>query len=202
MGFYAKRFGYKEPDIKAPRFRRTTLSVLDLSLFEKFQQENPNLQIDYKTYCKVVKAFNAKLRQSVIDNREGIELPEQMGWIFIGACPRKTKTPNPDQVESPKYDKLIQHKNWGSNQYVCKIFYSTYGVRYRYADSKLWYFRPSRIFKRSVSKAFKTNWNKYLKVSPKTKVSILLKKQGAKSIKVRKDGYNNRRVDFSDTQPS
>ena len=36
---------------------------------------------------KVIKSFNGKVWEGVIDNRNGIELPESLGYLFIGSCP-------------------------------------------------------------------------------------------------------------------
>lgn len=201
MGFYAKREGYKAPDIKAPRFRRQRLSILDQELFKKFLRDNPDVTIDFKTFKRIILAFNRKIRDSVIDHRDGVELPEQIGYLFIGTCPRKIKVPNTDPVLSAEYDKNINYKNWDSNQYVCKIFYSNYGTKYRFANRYLWFFTPGRTFKRSVSKAYRIHWNKYIKISPISKISSFFRAQGIKTIKVQKHDYKNRRVDFSDTQP-
>jgi len=201
VGFYAKREGYKAPDIKAPRFRRQRLSVLNPELFKKFRQENPGIDIDFKTFKRIILSFNRKVRDMVIEHRDGVELPEQIGYLFIGTCPRKSKTLNTDPLLSAENEKNINYKNWDSNQYVCKIFYSNYGTKYRFANRHLWFFTPCRTFKRSVSKAYRVNWNKYIKISPISKISSFFRSQGIKTIKVQKYDYKNRRVDFSGTQP-
>lgn len=200
MGFYAKREGYKKPDVHAPRFRRKWLNILTTDLFKKFQEKNPSIDIDYKTYKSIILSFNRKIREKVLEHRDGVELPEQLGYIFIGTCPKATKPPI-DAVLSSEYDKKISFKNWESNQYLAKIFYSNYGTKYRFSNRNLWYFIPSRKFKRSLSSIYADNWNRFIKVSPISKVSNFFRSQNIKSIKVKKHDYNNRRMDFSDTQP-
>lgn len=198
-GFFIKRDGYKKPDTSAPRFRRERLNVLTPELFRKFKRQNPEINIDYQTFRKVILSFNKKIWVKVLENREGVELPERLGYIFIGTCPKASGITDP--ITSAEYDRKIDHKNWDSNQYVCKIFYSNYGTKYKFANSGMWYFVASRKFKRAASATFVKNWNRYVKVSPISKVSNFFKDKTIKGVKVQRYDYNNRRVDFSDTQP-
>lgn len=200
MGFFTKREGYKKPDLNAPRFRRDKLSVLSLDLYKRFMKSKYKVDVDYETYKKIVRNFNSKIREKVISHRDGVEFPEQLGFLFIGTCP-KSKQDLIDVLNSAKLDKKIKHKNWESNQYVCKIFYSNFSSKYKFANRELWYFVGNRKFKRSVSAAFPDNWNKYIKVSPISKVSEFFKKQGVKAIKVQKHDRTRGGIDFSNTQP-
>lgn len=199
MGYYEKREGFKKPDKKAPRFRRSRLSLLNQELFQKFKEKNPTIEIDYKAFKRLILAFNSKIRYLVTHERDGVELPEQLGFMFIGTCP-KTRQDNPDKVISAELDMKISHKNWESNQYLCRIFYSNYGTKYRFANREFWYFRPSRTFKKEASTTFLEQWNVYRKISPIQRVSQLYK-EGIKGVKIQKHDYNNRRVNFTDTQP-
>lgn len=199
-GFYAKKPGYKKPDLNAPRFTRDRLNILTPELFRKFKKENPSIDIDFHTYRKIILAFNNKIVDKIMEHRDGVEFPDQLGYIFVGTCP-KAISPVVDPVTSSEYDKKINFKNWDSNQYICKIFYSNYGTKYKFLNRELWYFVPSRRFKRGISAIFIDNWNRFIKVSPISKISNFFKAQDYKGIKVKKHDYNNRRVDFSNTQP-
>jgi len=198
-GFFAKRPGYKKPDLNAPRFKRERENPLSQDLFKAFKKKNPTLDIDFQTFKKVIHTFNRKFREKVIEHREGVEFPESLGYLFIGTCPKASGITDP--ITSAEYDRKLDFKNWQSNQYVCKIFYSNFGTKYRFSNSGLWYFVPCRKFKRSVSAAFRKNWNRYIKVSPISKVSNFFKDKTIKAIKVKRNEYSNRRVDFTDTQP-
>lgn len=198
MGFYVKKEGYKKPDVKGPRFGRTRLNILNMDLYKRFKKDNPGIDISYEDYKKIILAFNEKIVERVISHRDGVEFPDQLGYLFIGTCPKIPVIVDP--VTSSEYNKKINFKNWDSNQYVCKIFYSNYGTKYKFRNREMWYFVPCRIFKRTVSANFAKNWNSYIKVSPISKVSTLFKRQGITAIKVKKHDYS-RRVDFSDTQP-
>lgn len=201
MGFYAKKEGYKKPDLNAPRFRRKRLDVLNIELYRKFKKKNPTIKITYKEYRYLVKAYNSMITKMVIHNRDGVELPDQLGYIFIGSCPRITTVPNVDVLNSRELDQKINHKNWGSNQYVCKIFYSNYSTKYKFINRKFWFFDGCRKFTRAVSMNYRRQWNKYIKVSPFSKISFILRSEGVQKIKIKRHDRHRRRIDFSDTQP-
>ena len=44
-------------------------------------------------------------------NRDGVELPDSLGYIFIGTCPA-AKTVNTNYALSKEYGKVLQNKNW------------------------------------------------------------------------------------------
>lgn len=192
---------YAIPDKKAPRFKRATYSPLNIELFKRFRKAHPNSPIDtWAKFRSLVIAGNDIYRQFVVTNRNGIELPNQIGNMFIGACPRK-KDDNPDAILSQRLGIKVQNKNWETSQYLCKIFYSSYMTKYKFPLRKYWYFKAARVFKQESSKSFLTNWNYYIKVSPFQKLSIQQKMDNFRTIKVNKYESKRGRVDFSDTQP-
>jgi hypothetical protein len=79
---------------------------------------------------KIIKQFNNQVYQTAIDNRDGIQLPESIGWIFIGTC-QQSKKQNVDYAKSNKYvDEVMatakkegwilnpQWHNPGSQEYI------------------------------------------------------------------------------------
>ena len=88
---------FKKPDLKAPRFRKTRLSLLSHETFIKdFIRDYPKYKdIKFSEIRDIVSAFHIKLWQTVLDTRDGIELPENIGFIFLGTCqPPKKKAMN------------------------------------------------------------------------------------------------------------
>jgi hypothetical protein len=158
------------PNLNAPRFRKTTEGTLNAQFITAIRAKLP--------YCKdmspeqikaVVLAFNGNVWASVIDKRDGVELPEQLGHIFIGSCPAKKS--NVDFKASADYMQVIQHRNWESDEYLAKIFYTTYGTKYRFKNHELWGFTATRAFTRTVGKTYPIKWRQYLEVDPKVKIS-------------------------------
>lgn len=171
---------FRKPDLHAPRYRPKKLNVLNQAFCEKFHRENPKYRHLTNDQIKnIVTTLNGKIYQTVIDTRDGVELPEQLGYIFIGTCPRK-KSDNPDMVKSTHYGRIIQNQNWESDQYVAKIFYTNFETKYRFAFHEMWGFQAVRDFKRSVAKTYPTEWKKYVMIDNLQKVSNLFRVHRAK----------------------
>ncbi len=170
---------YRKPDLKAPRFRAKRLNLLNAAFYDAFREENP--KFDYltdKDIKKIISAVNGKTWQTVIDERDGVELPEQLGYIFIGSCPAKKV--NNDYKTSSELQQLIQHRNWKSDSYLAKIFYTNYGSKYKFAFSRLWGFKPARQFSRSVGQTYPDQYLKYLVVDNKQYINEMFKKRSYK----------------------
>ena len=120
--------------------------------------------------------------QTAIDTRDGVELPEQLGYIFIGSCPRK-KGENTNYRKSAEYGVKIQNQNWESDQYTAKIFYTNFETKYRFKHHEMWGFTGVRDFKRTVAQTYPIEWKKYVQVDNLVKVSLLFRKQRFKDFK-------------------
>ncbi len=168
---------YKKPDLKAPRYRPKKLNLTNVDFYKKFISDNPKYDhITNDQFKSIISSFNEKIWKTVIENRDGIELPEQLGYIFIGSCPRK-KGDNTNYSKSEHYGVKVQNQNWESDQYVAKIFYTNFETKYKFKHHDLWGFVGLRDFKRSVSKAYPIDWKKYVVVDNLLKVSRLFRKQ-------------------------
>ena len=176
----AKQF--KKPDLNAPRYRPKKLNFTNVEFYKKFIEENPkysSLTIDQ--FKDVIKIFNGMIWEGVIKERDGIQLPEQLGYLFIGSCPRKIKD-NVDYSKSLHYGVKIQNRNWESDQYVAKIFYTNFETKYRFRNHDLWGFTGVRDFKRCIAKVYPTEWKKYIQVDNLLKISRLFRMEKAKHL--------------------
>jgi hypothetical protein len=174
---------YKKPDLNAPRYRPKKLNFTNVQFYEQFIADNPkfsSLTIDQ--FKEIIKTFNGKIWETVVDERNGVQLPEQLGFIFIGSCPRK-KTDNTDYNKSKRYGLKIQNQNWESDQFVAKIFYTNYETKYRFKNHELWGFAGVRDFKRSVAKTYPVEWKKYVQVDNMLKASRLFRSEKSKDKK-------------------
>ena len=61
-----------------------------------------------------IKTYNKILFNTVIDTRDGIQLPESLGWLFIGTC-QTSKKKNIDFNKSSKYGVIITNSNLGTD---------------------------------------------------------------------------------------
>lgn len=166
----------RKPDLKAPRYRAKRENLLDAAFCREFRKEYPQFSyLNNEQIKSIITEVNGKIWQTAIDERDGVELPEQLGYIFIGSCPAK-KDPNTDYKTSAELQQLIQHRNWESDNYLAKIFYTNSGTKYRFLHSRLWGFKPVRQFSRSVGQTYPENYLRYLIVDNKKRINELFRK--------------------------
>lgn len=166
---------YKKPDLNAPRYRPTKLNLTNTEFYNKFIEDNPkHSHVTLKQFKDVIKTFNGMIWEGAIKERDGIQLPEQLGYIFIGSCPRKVKE-NTDYYKSSQYGVKIQNRNWESDEFVAKVFYTNFETKYRFKNHDLWGFKGLRDFTRSVAAVYPTDWKKYVQVDNLLKVSRLFR---------------------------
>jgi hypothetical protein len=169
---------FRKPDLNAPRYRPKVLNVLNKELWKSFLIKYPQYKgLTYKNFKKIIGDSNRVLWENVINNRDGVELPESLGFIFLGSCYVKNKNKvNINYGKSIKEGIKISNNNWESDGLLGKIFYTNYSVKYKVQDRQIWTFVPCRYFKRSVAKEYPENWTKYVKVDDRMKVSRLYTK--------------------------
>ena len=167
----------KKPDIKAPRFRRSVVSTLNNKFIEMLKENVPGSRVlDSQTIRDIISNYNSNLWNYVIENRDGVEIPSQIGHLFIGTC-AKGEGKNIDFKKSGEYGQVISHQNWESNQHLAKIFFTTYSTKYKFKNHELWRFQPTRNFKRKVASTYPKNWKKYVQIDPKIKISTMFRKK-------------------------
>jgi len=165
---------YKKPNLNAPRFRPKKLNLTNVDFYNKFIDENPkHSTLTLKQFKDIIGTFNGAIWNSVISNRDGVELPEQLGFLFIGSCPRKKS--NVDFKKSEHYGVVIQNQNWESDQFIAKIFYTNFETKYRFRNHELWAFKGVRDFTRKVGQTYPQEWKKYVQVDDLVRVSKLFR---------------------------
>jgi len=168
---------FKTPDLTAPRYREKRLGLLNVKLFKEFKKKYPMYaNIDNKKFKKVISLYNENLWKGVIENRDGVELPDSLGYMFIGTCP-PSKGINTDYSLSMQYGKVLQNKNWETDGNIGKIFYTNYSTKYRFKHRELWKFTAIRNFKRAVAKTYPEKWTKYIVMKNKVRVTDLYKRE-------------------------
>ena len=168
---------FKIPNLNKPRYREKVFGLLNNNLIEEFKDKYPIYSdIDHTKLKNIIKCFNGKVWENVIKNRNGVQLPDSLGYLFIGTCP-SPKSVNTDYALSKKYGKVIQNKNWDTDGNIGKIFYTNYSTKYRFKNRELWQFVAIRQFKRAVAKLYPKNWKKYIVMKNKLRVADMYKKQ-------------------------
>ena len=176
---------FKKPNVKAPRFRPSFYNVLNKEFFEKFKKKHPKYKnLDNESLKKIVKTFNETICEKVVDYRDGVELPQQLGWIFIGTC-QKSKKQNIDFAKSHKYGVEVQNNNWDTDGKLAKIFFTNYAPKHKIKNREFWGFVACRNFKRMVAKTYPENWNMYVVVDPIQKLKTSYAKEVYKRVRLR-----------------
>jgi hypothetical protein len=166
---------FKKPDLNAPRFRAKRTSILNESLYLKFKEKYPQYKdISNSTLKSIIVTFNKRIWENAIGNRDGTELPEELGYIFIGTC-MPPKKYNVDYIKSKELNQNVKHRNFESDNFIAKIFYTNFISKYRLQDRELWQFKGERDFTRAVAKHYPENWKKYVQVENFTAINVLFK---------------------------
>ena len=186
---------YKAPDVKAPRFRQEAAGIIDKKFFDSFIEKYPKYKnLSESQIRKIVKSFNELFWDTVIETRDGVQLPEGLGCIFIGTC-HTAKSNNIDYAKSKKYGVSVTNKNWETDGKLAKIFYTSYSSKYKYAFRECWSFTACRNFKRAVAKSYPDNWTMYIQVDPDKKLrkmytAISLKHKRKNELNAQLNNYN------------
>ena len=167
---------FKAPNLNAPRYREKVFGLLNADLFKEFKEKYPAYEnIDNTKLKKVINLYNEKLWKEVINNRNGVELPDSLGYLFIGTCPA-AKSVNTNYSLSRQYGKVLENRNLNTDGKIAKIFYTNLKTKYRFKNRELWQFTAVRQFKRSVAKTYPKQWSKYIVMESKKRVADIYKK--------------------------
>jgi hypothetical protein len=178
---------FKKPDVTAPRFRPNVQSVMNKKFFDSFRKKYPKYKdLTDSELRKIGKTFNQILYQAVIDTRDGVELPEQLGWLFIGTC-QQSKKQNTDFAKSKQYGVRVSNNNWATDGKLAKIFFSNFAPKHKIKNREYWRFVACREFKRSVAKTYPENWNIYAEVEPTKQANLVYSKAFYKDLKTKEE---------------
>lgn len=192
---------YRKPDLNAPRYREKVFSVLNSKLLEEFKEKYPNYKnVDLNHFKDIVKQFNESVWKEVIENRDGVELPDGIGFIFIASTPASKHKNNINFKESAKLGVTVHNQNWETDNRLAKIMYSNYHAKYRFAFRDMWSFSAVRQFKRSVAQTFPDNHTRYVQLSDTVRVGDIFSKVVDRKIEARNytnsiDEYNEFELD-------
>lgn len=168
---------FKGPDVKAPRFRQKTVNIIDDNFFKNFKEKYPKYKNITKTELhKIMKIYNQTVWKEVIETRDGVQLPEGLGSLFIATC-KPSKKQNIDYGKSKKYGVKVSNNNWATDGKLAKIFYTSYYTSFKFRNRECWGFIACREFKRTLAKNYPENWNIYVTVEPFKKLREQHKKQ-------------------------
>ena len=152
---------FKAPDIKGPRFRPCSKKVIDKEFTDKFEKRFPEHgEIKPDKFRDIIMHLHTHVVNGIVEHRDGIELPEGLGFIFIATC-QKSKKENIDFNASSLAGKKILHQNWESDNRLMKIIFSNTATKYRLPNKQIWGFRMAKQNRKLISNKYKQQWAKY-----------------------------------------
>lgn len=185
----------RKVDLNAPRFRAKRFNTVSIDWIGEIKDHEDCLVKDENKIKKILVASNKMIAQAIIDFRDGIELPEQLGYLFLGTCQPKIRK-NVDFKTTTHYLKVIQHRNWESDNYLAKIFYTNYETKYKFKFNDMWGFKACREFTTEVGRTYPENWKKYIQVDHTLKISKLYRKS-----KMEEQKELEHRIELQDYNP-
>jgi|JI7StandDraft_1071085.scaffolds.fasta_scaffold35313_2 hypothetical protein len=157
----------KKPNLQGRRRRKAVLNILNTKLLKRFIAKYPEYKdLDFYAFEEIIYAFNKVLWEEVIDNIEGVELPEGLGEVYIVSI--KGSASRLDMVKSVSIGKAVYHRNIHTEGHFCSIYYTNREHRFNFANREVVRFRAHRDFKRTASKVYREEWMKYRFLSKKT----------------------------------
>jgi hypothetical protein len=172
---------FKKPDLNAPRCRKSIPKLLTNDFLKEFQEKHPQYKdFSLETARSIANTFHGKLWDHAVFNRDGVELPEGLGFLFIGTCSSPKKY-NMDYSASAKHEAIVRHRNFESDNYLAKIFYTNFASKYKFRNREMWTFTATREFKRSVAKEYPQNWKLYVQVEAHKNISRYMRQSSLKT---------------------
>ena len=174
---------YNQPDLNAPRYRVERLPNLTTAFYKSFISRYPKYKhLTHGEVGTIIKTFNRNIWKTVITERDGAELPEGLGYLFVGSCPAAVKKNNVNNKMSEQYKIQLKHRNFESDSLIAKIFYTNYAGKYRFKLRQVWMFKGCREFTRGVSKEYHKRWKNYIQVDSFMHIAKLYTKLNNKQL--------------------
>lgn len=173
-------------DRNAPRYRVERLLLLSKKeLYKRFLTKFPeHAGLSQKDFKAIVKLTHTKMYETAVNERDGIELLEGLGFLFIGTCPPLIK-PSFDAISSETHGHKLAYRNLNTDGHIAKIFYTNFASKYQFKDREVWKFTGYRKFKTLVAKTYPENWKQYVQVDNMQKVSELFMKKVNRNVATR-----------------
>lgn len=174
----------KKPDLNAPRCRPSVHRIItklnnnnatDHKFLQEFKALHPQYKLTNDQANNILNVFHGKLWDHALKNRDGVELPEGLGFVFLGTC-KPAKKYNVDYGAFLKDGIQVRHRNFESDSKLAKIFYTNFANKYKFRNREMWCFTATRDFKRAVPEVYRANWKIYVEVENGRNISNYMKR--------------------------
>ena len=128
-------------------YRRTRNNVISEKFFNSIKKDS-KLEIDYKTFQKIILESNSTIFDIVANEPTGFKLPEGLGYLVVTKY-KSNKKPI-DWKNTHKYKKVIYLTNLHSFGYISHIKWCKFSIA-RFKYNEIYKFEPCRYLTRKVS---------------------------------------------------
>lgn len=146
-----------------PKYRRKETILPSTEMANSFLKKYPNYSnVKPSDFRKIIGEFNKRVMQEVVDNRNGVMLPDLLGCIFIGS----SKTDK--QVKSySKYsdNEAVRYTNVATDGRILKFLFSASVTSVPFKNFTCWSFKANRDVRRNTAKLFENNYQKYVDIT-------------------------------------
>jgi len=184
---------YKEPDRFAPRYRPTVFSVFKKNVikdkskksgyFYRLYKQFPNLRKYTKTQIRqyVINFNRQAIMPEVLNTREGVDLPGNLGVIFLGtACHVTPENMGITLIHSGRAGKAVPFNTIPSCGNIGHIYYTNTTKKIRFDNARYWGFQADRIFNCGIGEVYPANYQKYVRISKLRYISSLVRSSKTK----------------------
>jgi len=168
---------FKKPNLTAPRFRPTSKKVLNRKTYEAFLKKHPqHAEMSLEQFKKIVVTYNEEIWHTVLHHRDGVKLPEDLGYLIGSKYKRKKDARKAINFgKSVATGEKVLHRNWETDGYAPSLNYTNYSLKYRFKNRELWSFEPTRDFKRTFHRKFAELYRKYIHLTNGMSLATLYK---------------------------
>ena len=127
-------------DRSIPKYQFYASTTTNKEALEHVKKNLPGVELDVKKLHNLVKKYHLQCIETCINNKEGVELPQGMGIIAIGAIP--VSIPNIDKMKqnvtkAEAQQKFLKNLVVKSEQHLAKIFYTNFNVRQEFNNRNI-----------------------------------------------------------------
>lgn len=132
---------------------------LDIKFWKKFVKET-GTDIDQKTFFNIIRTCLKSIQYSIINDAEGVQLPEWLGTVVVSKYKPESKARKPtDWLNTNKLGYVVPLTNLHSFGHIFKIKWFKVGTR-RIKNLRFMSFKFSRELTRGLAASIKSG-NKY-----------------------------------------
>lgn len=148
------------------RFRKKNFEPFRDGFIEYLYSKHPEMKYKYDKgqIRKIVETFNALMAKTAIEYREGVEFPlfgkRIVLYKYLG-----TKSKFIDFHKYRKDGQRIKYNNLKTDNYCLKIFFEKTNRVYRNKNIQFYGFNACRRFKRTASKVFREDYQRYYTIT-------------------------------------